>query len=170
MPLNQSQVSDIGAYLHAGAGLPLQPFTSGVAITTGDVIDRSTMQYPYSALLVIPISFTVASGASNAENITVVGTVNSSLVVGMTSPVLVETFTVVVPWKSNGTLKEAVVQVPLNLNAALEFIQLSSLKLNATSSPGTYSALEAGATFVFGGEPILPDGFYNRNGAVGFSS
>ena len=155
---NPASFYDINALLLGYQALAPQAFTSGTAVTTGQVVDRSANQYPKSAALVVPLSYT-ASGAAAGDIITVQAVVKYSAVVGMTSSTTLFTESVVVPWVSNATLRQALCVFSVNLNAAQEFVQLSSLKLTVTTV-GTYSSLIAGAAFVFGGFDPLPSTAY----------
>ncbi len=164
----QAQTYDVSAYLLPLGALPNQAATSGVAITTGNVVDRSVQQYPYSAGLLVKVSYTAVSSAPT-DTITVAATVLSSAVVGMTSPTTLVTASVVGFVKGDGTLRDFEVFIPVNFNAALEFVQMSSVKVTFAGA-GTYTVPIVGAVFVSGGMPILPVTQYLKAGFVSYQT
>lgn len=170
--MQQSQIYNSAAYARVTSALATQAATGGTPITTGVVIDRNALGYPMSSQLIVSGSYTAGNSAAAGDFLTVAGTVQqaATLSSGTTvSPTTLTTFSFAAPWKSNAALRQFYIVVPLNFNAAAEYIQLSSLTLTATTV-GTYSALIVGAVHVLAGQAVLPDPLWTDTGYIGFST
>lgn len=170
--MQQSQIYNSAAYNRVYPALANQAATGGTPITTGRVIDRNALGFPMSSTLILKGTYT-AAGAATGDVLTITGTVSQAASVNsggaLVLPTTLQTFSYVVPWKSNAAAREFDIVVPLNFNGALEYIQLSSLTLTATTV-GTYSALTVGAEHVLAGQAILPDPLWTDAGYIGFST
>jgi hypothetical protein len=170
--MKQTEMFNFGALTRPYPALIVTAATSGVAITAGDVLDRSLIGYAGSAALVVEGSYTIASGAAG-DAIVVAGTVSTSASLSsgaLVTPSTLKTFSVSVPWVSSATLRRYCIAVPLGFNSANEYIQLSSLTLTATSAGGTYSALTARAVWATGGEYSTPDPLFNSAGYLSYGT
>ena len=158
-----SSMTNSAAFNAALTAVNPQSVTDNVA-KVGDVIDRSKYGYPLSAAYVAAGSYTVATGASG-DTYTVTLSVTSSAAANMSSPTTVATYSAVLPWVSNGALKEWCVTLPLNLLNAGQFLQ-ATLTVHGAGA-GTYTVPVAGAVCNFGGFSPRPATAYANTGYVG---